>query len=300
MRRRRAPAAPPSPDGPAVGLWPVLAAGLAFWFLAAFAENALRPPTSVRILLPSGVFIVLIATEALRGIRLSRAALLAASAVTAFALVMGLRAFRDGAEVLENTSAATRADLAALELASEVNPDFVLTRELDYPWLLPVGVREYQAAVGDYDSTPAYSERELAEAPPEAQAGADRALAAALGLALQPQDARPRGSRSTRITFHGLPPRWSCRRARAAESIRTGIRFGPGMLILNASLEARAQVLLARFSEVFWSVNLGVLEGGQDVRVSVLADRSSRPWELGLSGSGRFLVCGSRLVAAGG
>jgi hypothetical protein len=111
-------------------------------------------------------------------------------------------------------------------------------------------------------------------------------VAAALGLALQP------GS--------GQAPASSCRRARASDAVRTGVRFGPGALSLTARGSAGAQVLLARFSETYWSVNLGVVEGGQTVRMVVPADRSSRPWELGLSGSGRFLVCPSRAPTVGG
>jgi hypothetical protein len=287
LRRRRPGATPPERAiRPAVGLWAVLTAGLAFWFLAAFNENELRPATNARLLLPTGVFILLIATEALRGARLTRTDLLGATAVAVFALVMGLRAFDDGAEVLENTSAATRADLTALELASEANPNFLLTRDLDYPWLLPVSTGDYQAAVADYDSTPAYSERELGDATAEAQAGADRVLAAALGLTLEPASSKR--------------PQSSCRAARASDAIRTGIRFGPGTLTLAPSPAARAQVLLARFSETYWSVNLGAAEGGRSVQSVIPGDRSLRPWELGLRGSGRFLVCAGGAPTTGG
>ena len=63
------------------GLWVALAAGLAFWFLAAFNANELRPSNSARILLPSGIFILLIAVEALRDLRPSPSALLIVTGV---------------------------------------------------------------------------------------------------------------------------------------------------------------------------------------------------------------------------
>ena len=68
---------------PSRWLWAVLAAGGAFWFLTALnAIPLLRTPTTGRYQYPGAIFVLLIAAELLRGVRIDKRLLAAATAVT--------------------------------------------------------------------------------------------------------------------------------------------------------------------------------------------------------------------------
>ena len=59
--------------GPSRGLWTALALGLTFWFLASLnAYSFLREPSDGRYVYPGAVFVLLIAAELLRGVRLGK------------------------------------------------------------------------------------------------------------------------------------------------------------------------------------------------------------------------------------
>ena len=258
------------------GVWVALAAGLAFWLSAAFTENELRPPTSARILLPSAIFILLIAVEVLRGIRPSPSATVVVAGVAALAVASNLQALRDGAEVFETTSETVRADLAAVERIQDANPDYILS---GFPWLLPVPASDYLEAVEETDSSTAYSDSELLEAPTPARAHADAVISAALGLVLQPGTSVPSESDS------------GCRRMATSPDGQTGVEFGPGRVIMADLGGVTKRVLLARYSTDAYSVDLGDLPAGGAATLEVPADRSEQPWLLGLKGEGPVIVC---------
>ena len=259
------------------GVWVALAAGGTFWFTAAFNENELRPADSARILLPGGVFILLISVNVLRDVRLGPSGLVVAAGATALMVASNLSAYQDGAEVFETTSETVRADLAAVERIQDANPDYVLS---GFPWLLPVPLSDYLDAVEYYDSSPAYSEADLLDAPTPARAHADAVMAAALGLVLEPTDEAPSASEI------------GCRVTEASEGGATGVEFGPGRLTL-ADLDGGAKrVLLARYSTDAYSVDLGDVPPGGAVSLDVPEDRSQQPWILGLKGTGSVVVCG--------
>ena len=258
------------------GVWVALAAGAAFWFSAAFNENELRPPESARVLLPSGIFILLIAAEVLRGLRLGSSGLLVAAGATAIAL--GHMSFRDGTTVFENVSDSVRADLAAAERTSEANPNHVLSA---FPWLLPVSTVDYLAAVDDYGGSPAFSEAELLSASTPARASADNVFSSALGLRLE---FTPPGR------LPAAPSEPGCRTVPASAGGQTPIEFGPGRVDMAGAGAEGTRVLLTRYSLDAYSVDLGTLPS-QPVTLEVPADRSSQPWLLGLKGEGPVVVC---------
>ena len=53
-----------------------------------------------------------------------------------------------------------------------------------------------------------------------------------------------------------------------------------------------ATVSLRRYATDAFPVELGTVEPGHTAAVTIAADRSDRPWQLGLSGSGTARVCG--------
>ena len=82
---------------PSRGLWAVLAAGGAFWFSSALnAIPVIRTPTIGRYQYPGAIFLLLIAAELLRGARIDKRLLAAATAVTAAAAVSGYIFLHDG------------------------------------------------------------------------------------------------------------------------------------------------------------------------------------------------------------
>ncbi len=101
--------------------WVALAIGASFWFLAAFnAIPEVREPTTNRYQYPGAVFLLLIAAELLRGVRPNRRALAVGSAVTALAVLSGLRFLHLGYENMRKPqSDLLRAQLAAIEIARD-------------------------------------------------------------------------------------------------------------------------------------------------------------------------------------
>lgn len=256
-------------------LWVALAIGGSFWFLTAFnADPPLREPTDGRYQYPGAVFLVMIAAELLRGVRLSRGSLALGSVVTALAVLSGLWFLHLGySNILKPASDLVRARFGALEIARDrVQPGFPV-----YTFITTVDAGTYLSAV-DAHGSPAYTESELASGTAARGAAADNTLVPSLGIGL--------------ATIQGSPDKGagSCGRVAAAPSGQTSLALGPGEVTLKPLPGASAEVLLARFADEF-SVRLGILVPGQTSSFTLPVDRSSRPWRLGLRGAGRVKVC---------
>jgi len=165
------------------GLWPVLAAALANWFLTAFNAFPGRDPMSSRYQYAGAVFILLILANLLKDVRPSRNVLIAGAVATALAVGPNLVILKDGRDLLEPQSVLTQADTAAIEIASRtVAPEFQLTQEVaGTPSLPNVYAGAYLEAVEEYGS-PAYTPAELLAAPEAGRKQADIVLSQALPL----------------------------------------------------------------------------------------------------------------------
>lgn len=95
-------------------LWIAFALAATFWVLAGLNEKLGRGPTESRYLLPGAVFVLMIASELLRGVRVSRAAIVVSYVVGAAVLIANVQVLRDADIAYRNTSALIRADLGAL------------------------------------------------------------------------------------------------------------------------------------------------------------------------------------------
>jgi hypothetical protein len=261
-----------------------LAAGGSFWFLAALNEVPLfREPTNGRYQYPGAVFVLLIAAEALRATRPTRAGLGVATLVAAAALAANIAFLVRGDDrFFEPTSDQVRAELAALELARErVDPSFVLSTEQGAAFLAPIDAGAYFSAADSYGS-PAFSEPELASSDEPSRAAADRALALALAIRLVP------------IQGAGLGAARPCRELSGRSGGGAELALTAGRYALSAPRPADGRLLLARFSDMP-SVELGRLPRPAGSVLSIPRDRSSRSWRLGLGGGGRIRVCGPHL-----
>jgi hypothetical protein len=260
------------------GLCVALAIGVSFWALAGLNENPFRPPDNGRYIYPGAVFVLLIASELLRGLRWNTRAILVAAAATALAVAANLVFLSDSYKLFwKPGSELIRADLSALEIAGPVNPSFLLTPDISPAPFFQISADSYLSAVDAWGS-PAYTESELASSPEGAREEADRVLGAIIGLGLRPGGSTHR----------------PCQMVRASPTVWKEVQLGSGTVTLRPRGAGRAHVALGRFSDVL-PVDAGTLQPGRS-SLTIPADRSSRLWRLGLEGRGRIDVCGGALL----
>ncbi len=137
----------------------------------------------------------------------------------------------------------------------------------------PIHTGSYLSAVQAFGS-PAYTDSELASAPESFRLEADKLLGAILGLKLAP----------------GGSVAGACRSVRASPSGATGLELASGRAIIKASGSTKATVVLGRFSDAL-PIDAGALQPGSTASLTIPADRSTRPWRLGLQGVGPVTVC---------
>ena len=167
--------------------WPILAAALTYWLLAAFNYIPGREAASTRYVFAAAVFILLMAAELLRGVNFSRRGLLVAGIVTVCAIGPNLAQMKDGRDWLKEQTIYTRGDLAALEIARDtIQPYFNLA---SYEIAGTASLAMIEAAkyfeAADRWGSPAYSPQELSEAPARPRRHADLILSQALPLSTE-------------------------------------------------------------------------------------------------------------------
>jgi hypothetical protein len=257
---------------PSPWLWAVLAAGGSFWFLTALnAVPLLRTPTTGRYQYPGAVFVLLIAAELLRGIRLDRRVLIAGTAVTVAAAISGAIYLHLGYERRTTSTDDLRARLAAVDIArDDVSPGFVVY----FFSLVPKPASEYFSAVDAFGS-PALSESELRASDQSQRAAADHQLATAEGVKLT---LPAPGAGQVAVA------RGRCRTANGSAS-NSATALGPGRYALrllrlpavagNLSLPVTA----ARFAD-YPTIDLGFVNKRTVATLNIPPDRSNLPWRL--------------------
>jgi hypothetical protein len=255
---------------PSRWLWAAVAAGGTFWFLTALnAIPLLRTPTSSRYQYPGAVFVLLIAAELLRGVRLGRRVLVAATAVTVAAAISGAIFLHDGYESKREASENLRARLAAVEIGrGHTRRDAVILFHL----FIPRPARSYLSAADAFGS-PALSEAQLAASDEEDRGAADQQLAGTEGIRLGPLAPADRATRSS----------GRCNATSGSSASAAGLALGPGDYALRVGkLSAADQVgplQAARFADAP-TVNLGLLQSRSSAVLSIPPDGSKRPWRL--------------------
>jgi hypothetical protein len=267
-RRRRLPSR----------LWPVLASAAAFWFLAAFSYFPGREAYSSRYLYAGSAFVLLLAADLLRGVRLDRRVLLAGAALTAVVVGFNLVPLREGRDFMRAQSVLTRSDLRAIEIAERtVDPAFALPPEIaGTSFLNEIEAGEYLQAVREYGS-PAYTAAELAKAPEEGRVQADVVLVNALPVTIEAgaASARSRGCTSVPGGGAGVPP----------------LPVRPGLTRIALDPGGAGTVRLRRFAGEEYPLEAGALAGGSTTLLRVPPDRSARPWRLQVEAAQPARVC---------
>lgn len=247
----------------------VVVIALSFWVLAALNQTAARPPESSRYLYPSAVFILLIAGELLRGVRIGPVALVAAGAVTIAAAVAGMSLMTDQFNERWITSSDyLRAQLGSVDIAREtVDPEYPIV----FGQTLQVPASEYLAAVGD-GSSPGFSSDQLKDQDDVYRQAADTTLAQALRLTLTPADPPAAGTACRDLE----PPR--------------GLYLQPGTMTLENVGRQNGEIVLGRYADGY-PVSFGELPPGSTSALTIPVDGSPVHWRLGLIGATSFRVC---------
>jgi hypothetical protein len=275
-------------------LWIVAAIGFSFWILAALNAKPGRTATAGRYQYVTAVFILLIAAELLRGIRVDRRGIIALVAVVGAIVISGIAFLHQGFKLYRTIGKVEKADLAALDIVrGKVDPEFTTSPDFAGAVIIVNAGRYYQAA--DDFGTPAYTPSELAGAPDQARVGADNVLARALELKLAPSANPPRpqgpapvlkGPESALLSQDG-----SCLTVRVSHADPPLLELPAGGALLR-SQGGHAEVRLRRFAQMSVPVDLGLLAGVAVDELAIPTDRSGVPWKLSLDGAGPVEVCG--------
>jgi hypothetical protein len=260
-------------------LWPVAASALTFWFLAAFNYIPGREAYSSRYLYVGGAFVLLIAADLLKGVRLGRWALLTGGAITLVVAGFNLSPLRDGRDFLKSQTVLTRADLAAIEISERtIDPSFTLTPEIaGTSFLIDVEADQYLTAVREYGS-PAYTPAELTSAPELGRLQADIVLANALPVTTE-FDASPASSRRRCLDLSG-----------GAGQGTEPIPLRPGLTSIEFAPGGPGTIRLRRFAHRYPLVTEGIA-GGSTTVLRIPPDKVARPWLLQMEAAQGVTIC---------
>jgi hypothetical protein len=261
-------------------LWPVAAAAATFWLLAAFNTIPGREAWSSRYLYVGALFVLLLAANLLRGVRLDRRALGVATALAVAVAVLNLVPLREGRDFFKSQTLLSRADLGAIEIAARtVEPAFALSPEVaGTSFLNEIEAGEYLAAVREYGS-PAYTPAELARAPEAGRKQADVVLANALPVSIEAGAAG--GGRGRCVVVPG-------------GSAGAPLVLRPGVTTVELAPGGPGAIRLRRFAAAGYPLASEGIAGASTTRLSIPADRSARPWRLRVDAAQGATVCRSR------
>jgi hypothetical protein len=264
------------------GFWPVAAAGVSYWLLAAFNFVPGREAAASRYVYAGAAFVLLIAAELLRGVRFSRRGLWIAAGVTALAIAPNLAQMKAGADWLKEQSILTRADTAGIEIASRtVAPSFGLTPEISGTGsLFIVEAGPYREAVEEFGS-PAYSPEELDAAPEVGRHWADVVLSKALPISFATYDGDAGSAASA-----------ACVTIPGGDGPRPDVQMPFGATKVELAPGPPANLSLRRFSVDEYPVPLGSPPGESVTAVRVPRDKApGHPWYLHVEAQQRVRVC---------
>lgn len=254
-------------------------AALSAWVLAAIDVKPGRSPIAGRYQLVWGTFIILLAAELFRPVRLRPPLLAAVTALAVVAIGANLGSLNSGYEFFRHESDLTRADLGALELGrAHIPPEFQL--------LEPVARSDYLTGVTagayfreiDQHGSPADSPAEIAARPPEIRQAADNVLAAGYALALAPAASPAAGADCTKVP------------AELGGGDRS-LELTNGRTVITNLGGPPVTVAVRRFAPPGFVIELGMLAGGFSTSFSIPTDAVALPWHLEVSGESDLDVC---------
>ena len=278
-------------------LWVLIALGLSFWLLAAVNAAIFRLPTLPRYMYIGAIVCVLIAAELVRGVRLSRRALIAVAVVAVAAVAGNLVNLGEGFRLFKDTAQDQRAGITAIELARDtVDPDLVLTKEnsgTEYFGYVEAG--SYLSATDAFGS-PAFTEAELRQAPESVRTKADRALIAALPVEVVtgpgPVHTAEPPPRSLFGDDRRVPGDPSCAEVDPREVGTTAVELPVGGVLVRAGPEQPVRMRIRRYPTESFPTKLDSVPAAGSALIRIPPDRGETPWQLQLFSSELVTVCG--------
>jgi hypothetical protein len=264
--------------------WPVAAAGVSYWLLAAFNFIPGREAASSRYVYAGAAFVLLMAAELLRGVRFTRNGLLIAGAVAVVAIAPNLAQMKDGSTWLKEQTVFTRADLAAMEIAGRTIPSSFTLGSVEVSGTASLAIVEagkYFEAMHRWGS-PAYSPAELEAAPQSGRHFADIVLSQALPL-----------STVTRLeTYSPDSAAENCVALPAGSASPTSeVRLSPGLTRIELAPGPHAGFSLRRFAVGEYPVVTEGAVGESTTLLRIPRDYASQPWYLHAEASQAARVC---------
>jgi hypothetical protein len=264
--------------------WPVAAAGVSYWLLAAFNFVPGREAAQSRYVYAGVVFVLLMAADLLQGIRFSRKGLLIVGAVAICALGPNLSQMKDGADWEKGQSVLTRADTAAMEIARRTIPPSFTLGSVEVSGTTSLAIVEagkYFEAVDRWGS-PAYSPAELESAPQPGRHYADILLGQALPL-----------STVTQLeTYDAGAAAENCVTLAAGSSSPTSeVRLSPGQTRIELAPGPHAGFSLRRFATGEYPVVTEGAPGESTTLLRIPRDNATQPWYLHVEASQEARVC---------
>jgi len=262
---------------PSPWLWAYAVMGIAFWVGIGLSEVD-RSPSTPRYLFFSGIIVVLIAAEALRGRRLAAPALRAVGAGFAVCLAGNTALLVSEYPSFNSDAADVRAQIGALTLDRAAVDLDVRVRELGSPAsaYIPSSAAQLLAFQDRYGPLGS-SLSELEAQPEEVRAGADFVAARATGL------------RAVPVARRDLPGDLACTRPRPAGSGRIPLR--PGLNLLDyAAGTAPGPLLAGRYAGAA-TVPIGVTGGG--TTAVFVPQVGGLPWYAYVAAGGERSWCGT-------
>jgi hypothetical protein len=262
------------------GFWPVAAAGVSYWMLAAFNFVPGREASASRYVYAGVVFVLLMAAELLREWPFSRKALLVAGAVAVCAIGPNLAQMKDGSAWEKEQSVYTRSDLGAMEIARDtIAPTFTLAslEVAGTASLALIEAQKYFEAVDRWGS-PAYTPAELATAPAVGRHFADIVLSQAL----------PVSTSTTVGEYQGGAAPENCA---TVEPGGPEVRLSPGFTRIEVAPGPHASFALRRFATGEYPVATEGADGESTTLLTIPRDRANQPWFLHVEASQPVRVC---------
>jgi hypothetical protein len=252
------------------GLAVALALAISYWMLIGLNRTGgHRLALLSRYQYPSAVFILVVAGEMLRGVKVPRFAAVVTAVVTAAAVIGGISIMHSRYETPWSLYAVDiKLTTSALDIAApSVRPD----RKAYFPPAIYLPAARYLRVTGQYGS-PAYTEAELIERPLPEREQVDQIFVDLMEIELRD----PSGA-----------PRSRCRTVQPGNS--RGIPVGPGAYSLVSNGPTSAELFLGRFGDEP-RAELGKIPAGSTRSLTIPPDESSLRWRLGVLG-GAARIC---------
>jgi hypothetical protein len=274
--------------------WVVLTIGLSFWILGGFDLKPGRVPWASRYQLPGATFVLLVAAELLRGVRLDRRLLAPALVVVAAAVGSNLLFLHEAYKSYLSSTEIVRGNLTAMEIArNTVDPAFFLEEEFADTSFDHIDAASYFSAIDDFGS-PAYTIAELERSPEPVRFAADKVLLNALRIALEPAPASAARAERASPSSEGVVavPEQGCVAVPGGTESPL-LSLPPGGVTVRAGAQPVTDIQMRRFATgrqfpVDFQTGIGP---GEALRLPIPTDLSTVPWKMKLEG-GAAAVCG--------